>query len=108
MADFYIKKGDTLPRLGATLKSVAGTPINLTGATVTFKMRPSGGGTTKVSAPATIVNATAGTVEYAWQTADTDTAGNFEAEWIVDFGSGLLQRVPNSTFFSIAIQTGIA
>lgn len=107
MADFYIKQGDTLPRLGATLKKVSGAPINLTGATVTFKMRSSAGGSTKVSAVATVLSAAGGTVEYAWQEADTDTEGQFDAEWIVDWGAGLRQRVPNSGFFTVAVLAGI-
>lgn len=106
-ADFYLKRGDTLPRLSAHLKRGDGQAVDLTLATgVTFKMRKIGSEATKVSAPATILTAAAGLVEYAWQAADTDEPGQFESEWVVDIG-GAVQRVPNAGFFTITILDGI-
>lgn len=106
MADFFLKKGDTLPKLAATLKDSEGYPIVLSGATVRFKMRKEGTRTSKVDAVATVVDAEEGQVEYAWQAADTDTAGQYEAEWVITNG-GNVQRVPNDRFFAVSIQEGI-
>lgn len=69
-----IKKGDLDPPLRLSLKQADGTPIDLTGATVTFRYRnrkrtrTGGGAMTVVGLP------TAGVVQYAWQTGDTATA----------------------------------
>lgn len=108
MADFYLKKGDTLPRLSAVLKGANGLPIDLSAAGgVTFKMRKVGSSTTKVDEDATVTDADGGAVEYAWQAADVDEAGQFDAEWLVDWGGGGQQRVPNYGFFTISILDGI-
>src|SRR5215471_11076072 len=60
-----------------------GVAVDLTGATVRFRMRSVGSQTLKVDQPATIVSAPAGTVRYDWQSADVGTAGDFLAWWVV-------------------------
>jgi hypothetical protein len=84
-ADFEIPKGRLLPILTATLTDDVG-PIDLTGATVKFQMRPPGVGTTlKVDAAATVVSAATGQVSYTWSGTDTDTEGLYVAWFEVTY-----------------------
>lgn len=104
--DFYLKKGDTLPRISATLKNSDGTPVNLTGATVKFRMRAPGG-PLKVDGAAVVVDAAAGKVRYDWTGADTNTEGLFHAEWPVTFGSDV-ETIPNNGFLKVLIGPSLA
>ena len=70
-----------------------GTPVDLTGASVRFRMRPMGSSTMKVDAAATIVTPSQGQLQYDWQAADVDTAGIYLAWWVVTFPSGKKQDV---------------
>lgn len=106
MADFYIKKNDTLPAIGAILKDAAGDPVDLTGATVRFHM--SIGSAVKVDAAATIVDAAAGDVRYDWQSGDTDTAGPARCEFEVTFPGGGVETWPNNGAWTVSIAEEIA
>lgn len=113
MSSFSIKKGDRLPLLTATLKQRVGTAtetaIDLTGATVLFLMRNASTEAVKVNAAATVVSAAAGTVSYAWASADTDTVGQYEAEWEITYtASGKKLTVPNSGFDRVLVYEDIA
>ena len=104
MADWTMKRNDTGPVITATLKDAAGAAVNLTTATqVKFKMRAVAPGSLKVDGTATVTNAAGGQVSYAWQAADTDTAGDYYAEWEVTFASGLIETFPNAGYITITI-----
>lgn len=104
MATFNLKQGDRLPTLSAVLLDGTGAPIDLTAASVVFRMRPRGGGTLKVNAAASIVSpATSGTVQYQWAAADVDTAGLFDGEFAVTL-AGLVRTVPASGFVLVSIE----
>lgn len=96
MADFTIKRNDTLPKIEATLQQNS-IVYDLTGATVKFIMKKSGSGAAKVDASATVVDASGGQVEYAWDdvAGDTDTEGDYNAEFEVTTGSGEILTFPN-------------
>ena len=121
---FLIKRGDTKPYLRRQLVDTNGNTIPMTGSeTVMFTMRISSditmAGTAKVHAAATIVDATTSTVEYRWQTGDTDTstfassdnatfpssgaevpyAGEFE----VTFTDGSIETFPQGDYIRISI-----
>jgi len=108
MAIFFIKAGDTSPAIQGTLERPAGTPINLTGASVVFVMRKRGADVDTVNAAASLVTPASGVVKYEWQTGDTDDAGTYDAEWKVTFADGTIERVPNTKAQSIKVVPSIS
>lgn len=83
-ADFQLPQNALLPLLSATLTDDLG-PIDLTGTTVTFQMRPPGSSELKVDAGAAVTSAPNGQVTYTWQAADTDTEGLYIGWFVVAF-----------------------
>jgi hypothetical protein len=83
-------KGNRSPSLADTIR-IDGTPFDLTGSSVKFKMRAEGSSTLKVDSAATIVSPTAGTVRYDWASADVDTGGEFFGWWEVTLPSAKTQ-----------------
>ena len=104
---FYVKRGDTLPTVLVQLTDATGDYLNLTGATVRFKMKPAGGGDYKVDAAATVVDAALGKVSYTFTSVDTDTVGDFYVEWIVTI-SGTTQTVPTDTYKIVTVTPTLA
>ena len=103
MADWYGKRNDRQPAISATLKDASGAAVNLTGATVRFKLRSRGASAAKVDAAATITNAAGGQVRYAWAAGDLDTAGLFDAEFEVTFGDGTTETFPNDRHLVVQV-----
>ncbi len=103
MSDFYIKRGDRLPSLAATLLGADSAVINLTGATVEFHLLAVGGISLVVSAAAVIVSATLGTVRYDWGASDTTTPGDYYGEFQITFSDGKKLSVPNDSHFRVTI-----
>lgn len=91
---FTIRQNDRLPIISSTLTGADGA-LNLTGATVRFRMRLLESTTLKVDQPATIGDADDGVVSYSWQAGDTDTAGTMLAEWQVTYPDAGILTVPN-------------
>lgn len=106
MADFMIKRGDTLPEFERTLTDASGA-VDLSGASVAFRMASRDSGTTVVDRSATIVSASTGIVKYAWQAGDTATAGTYSAEFRVTFGDGRILTFPNVGTMSVEIAPNI-
>ena len=108
--DFSIRKGDLLPAIIATLYNrVSGvdTIADLTGATVEFAYKPVLGGSL-VTRSATIVGSpTLGKVTYLWITADTNTAGDFQAYWRVTFSGGKVGTYPNNAYNLFQVVEGL-
>ena len=103
--DFIIKKDDDLPNIRATLFDGVGVPVNLSAATVEFRMASLAGGV-KASGSAVVVDAANGVVEYAWQAGDTDTVGRYRAEFKVTIG-GELQTFPTSGYISVSVEKDV-
>lgn len=81
-ADFYLKQGDT-PFIRGVL-SVGGAVLDLTPYDgVTFHMKLRGATSLKIGANGSVVDPVKGLVRYDFQPADTDTPGEYIAEWKV-------------------------
>ena len=93
---FNIKQNDTSPTLSVVVADSSGTAINITGASVLFKMRAVNSSSLKVNSSATITNASNGAVSYTFSASDTDTAGLFQGEFQVTFSGGAIETFPNS------------
>lgn len=95
-SQFTIKQNDTSEALTATLNDSINTVFSLAGCTVVFSMRSVQTGLIKVNrASVTIVDATNRKVAYAWAVGDTDTSGEFIAEFEVTFTTGKILTFPN-------------
>ena len=84
----YARTGDVLVVPSTTLAHADGSAVNLTGATVTFQMFPTPGGTALVNAAASILNIGGGIVTYLGTTGDTALSGSFTGYFVVTTASG--------------------
>lgn len=105
---FNLKRGDTFPAITGALTYSDGTIVNLTGASVQIVMRSQTGSQPKVSKTATIVSPIGGTVSYSWTTQDTDTAGEYDVEWIVTYFGGAVQRFPTNGYVTVSIEEDLS
>lgn len=99
MPDFTLKQNDRLPPITGTLEGASGAPVDLSSPNVTgvnFHMCTANDGTVIVNAPAQIVSATAGQVQYSWSATDTLLPGSYYGEWDVLYSDGKHERFPNS------------
>jgi BppU N-terminal domain len=105
-----IKRNDTAGKIRTTLTDADGTPADISTGTVQFHMRQRGKRTLKVDAEATVIDGTAGIVEYSWTAQDTDTAGIFDIEWEVTYpdGDNSEQTFPNRGFDRVIIDPDLA
>ncbi len=104
---YEIKRGDRRPRWRVALKA-DGVAVDLTAA-VSYKFTMKMGGTVKVNkATMIVVVAASGIIEYAWGATDTDTAGTYDAEVEVDWGSSEVQSFPSTGYFTIQINEDLA
>lgn len=108
MADFTIKQGDRLPTLRVTCQDANGTAVDVTGATVEFHMTNQSTGALVVNAAGTLVTPASGIVEYQWAAGDTDTAGDYWAEFEVTFASGKQETFPNNRHIHVLILAQLA
>ncbi len=99
--EFTIKRGARLPHIQAAVLDDG--PVDLSHvAAVQFVMTDLKGAV-KVNAPGVIFDAGAGIVEYAWAAADTDTPGEYEAEFVLTFDSGEVMRVPTDGYIIVRV-----
>ena len=100
-----LRVGDTLPVFDATITDEAGTPVDLTGATVTLELTPFDAAGDMVPLTCSIVGAaTAGRVRYAWQAGDTDTAVHYRGHLRCVFAGGGERLVPTAGFLTVWIR----
>jgi len=107
MPDIQVKQDDREPSVFATLQA-GGVVIDLTGSTVKFIMRNRATGTVKVNASATVLSPTAGTVRYDWGATDTDTIGDYDAEFEITTGAGKKFTCPNGKHLDAKVYEDIA
>lgn len=98
MSDVSLVSADTAPSLSGTLTTPAGTPIDLSTATVKFQMRRASDSRLVVNANAAIVSGPAGTVRYDWVPGDLAIPGDYVSRWQVTFaGGGIQHSEPENT-----------
>lgn len=87
--------GNRQPSISETITS-GGSPVDLTGCTVRFRMRAVGSSVLKVDAAAGVISAVNGQVQYDWAANDVDTAGQYLVWWQVTDGTGKTEDVGES------------
>ena len=102
-SSFTLKKGARQPVLKAQLLDSADVAVDLTGATVRFRMRARDGNALKVDVAAAVTNALEGRVEYAWGATDTDTAGFFLGEFELTHADTTKQVVPSGGYVLVEV-----
>ena len=103
-ATFTIKRHARRPYLRISAKDKYGDPFDLTGAlNATFIMYDSSG-VAKVNSPAVLASPlTSGVVYYAWGATDTNTAGEFRAEFDIVYSGGEKLTLPVKGNLSVRI-----
>lgn len=107
-SDFVIRAGSTSPPLEVTLTDVVDGvegPVNLTGATVTMRMRRTESGPLVITdGPVSVVgDPLQGKVAYQWQLADTDEHGMYVVQWRAVFSGGGIQYYPTQGYTTVEI-----
>lgn len=103
MPVFGIKQGDTGPPFRARFRA-AGRPVDLTGATVRFRMGKRGScGPPVLDAPAVVTDAALGLVEYHWTPTDTAERGVYHAELKATLADGRVISSPGIGFYRVAV-----
>ena len=101
---FHIKQNDDTPKLDVALQDDRGRPVDLTGATTILHMRNSADDTMKIDGGSTVLlSASRGEVRYEWSVSNTNTAGNFEAEFQVTHADGSIQTFPDDGYIDVII-----
>lgn len=106
----FMKKGDRLPTLTATLTDVTGAAVDLEPAvTVQFRMANVNTDVIQVNAAATSLqngnggDGTKGDVQYEWGVGDTTVPGVYRAEFKVTFSDGKVASYPNDDYFYVTV-----
>ena len=106
--DFYLMQNDTSPSVAFQLIDGTGTPISLVGASVKFFMYAPGAASAKVNAAATITDSGLGKVSYTPTASNTDTPGDYLAQFQVTFASSAVETFPNGDHLKIRVMTDLA
>lgn len=107
--EYFIKQGDLEPAIEANLQYADGTPVDVTGKTVTFKWRNRDDDAAAIqTGTATVVDGPTGHVKYDWQTGETDTPGPFYAEWDVVISGARTLTFPNNGFLEFLVVPELA
>jgi hypothetical protein len=83
--------GNQQPSISETITDELGFPVDLSGSSVSFKMRPVGSSTPKVDAPISSTPDASGVVRYDWGATDVDTPGQYLIWWEVTDTTGKSQ-----------------
>lgn len=94
-----MKQGDLAPAL------VIDTNANVTGAiSKVAKIRRRHGGPVLTKTLTTVGDPTLGVLTYQWIAGDTDTAGTYEIEALIQFSDGRWQRFPGDSDLELVIE----
>ena len=107
MDKFYIKQNSNWPSLTATLKQADGNPIPLVNAQEVKFFMSRKNGNPKIDGGACAIleedGENEGRIRYEWQNGDTDTRGEYWAEFEIIFADGKRQKVPSKDYNEIVI-----
>lgn len=106
--DLSIKRNDTQPSIRIQLINPDGTFFDPTGATLSFffqevSLDPVTGAKVTGAGTFTIVSATLGQVDYAWDASDTANIGNFRAEVEVLPSGGGRTTFPGGSYILFSV-----
>lgn len=105
---FTIKQNDTRPKIRVQLAETGEGALDLTTAEkVYFLMRAKADAdptSPKVKGECAFVNKSEGKVEYTWEEGDTDTIGEFKAEWEIHYEDGGIETVPNDGYVIVNVE----
>ena len=103
--EFFIKQNDTAPSIAITvINKSTKLPLSLVGATAKFSMRIPGSAVAKVSGvAANVYDAANGKIKYDWTATDTNTIGEYEAEFEVVLQGGGIVTFPQDGYIKITI-----
>lgn len=107
-----MKQHDTRPNVKATISRVpeggSSTPVSLTEASKVFFIMRLKGKTDvdgyKIRAECSLLNPAAGEVEYEWDAEDTNTVGEFQAEFEVEWSDGGIETFPSDGYLTVNIE----
>lgn len=99
-----IKQGDTRHAIRATLKTLEGVPIDLSGATIIFKMSNRHVGTVIEREAVYEID---GKVHFVFQGGETEIARMFDAEFEVTYTDGRVETFPHSGKIQVYIEKRI-
>jgi hypothetical protein len=102
MSVFRTKRGDLLPIIQGTCTDVNG-PVDLTNATSVRFLMKSSAGVAKVTSAAAFVDRPNGVVSYTWAGTDTDTVGDYTAEFEVTWPGAKPETFPNRGYITVSI-----
>lgn len=106
MADIEIKRGETVD-IEANLQDGNGNAVDLAGGVVSFQARTSAGSVLKIDRLATVVTPSTALVRASLTSTDTDTRGNYRAEWRVTYAGG--SRIfPEGGYLTVKIWEDLA
>lgn len=104
MARIVMKTGDLRPPVYASLTDSTSGIVDLSSASgVKFIMTLAGASVATVDTAASIVTGSTGDVAYSWSSGDTDTAGIYNAEFEVNWGSSVYQTFPADGYIEVEI-----
>ena len=93
--DLILTVGDRRRSFARTLENPDGTPLDLTGMTVAFRMVNAADNAVKINnAAAAVVTAAEGKVRFDWGATDVDTAGTYFVWFIVTDGASKVETYP--------------
>lgn len=103
MATFRLKRHDTYPPLGYTVKDSDAALLDMTDAIVKFTMTNKATDVVKIDRAVGEVDAL-GHIRYIWVAVNTDTVGSFLAEFEVTLSTGKKFTVPNNSSLTVVIE----
>jgi len=104
MAKIYITEDDSTPEVTATFTDENDNPVDLSGASVNFRMVEPRGGGNVLDKACTITDAANGKVKYDWDAEDTSEYGRYRAEFVVNYNDGEVETFPNSSYHTVIIK----